>query len=115
VAVGSNMAIGCLTGLVGALTVLLLGHGLLFTGLVPVLVAVLPPTVVGGYLGGWLTGYLSKERVKWLAGWIIALTGVLMVGQVAVPLLRRPAAPPPLTHETPHEGIDPEDFDPDDD
>jgi hypothetical protein len=43
------------------------------------------------------------------------LTGVLMVGQATLPLLRRPPVEvPPLTDDTPHEGIDPEHFNPED-
>jgi uncharacterized membrane protein YfcA len=95
-AVGTNMAVGCLTALVGAATGLLAGSGRL-DGLV--LAAVVPPTLVGGYLGGWLTGRLSKGAVQRAAGWVVVFTGVLLVGQGAGGLVRRPAAVPPLLVE----------------
>src|SRR5262249_31305854 len=78
VAVGSNMAIGFLPALVGAVATLSFRRGADdWSGMTLALLAVVPPTVVGGYLGGWLTGRLRKETVRALAGWIIAATGVL--------------------------------------
>lgn len=81
VAAGSTMAIGALTALTGTVTSFALGIPIDGTRLVTVLLVVGPPTVLGGYLGGWLTGQLRKETVRVLAGWIIVVTGVLMVGQ----------------------------------
>src|SRR5262249_28161322 len=89
VAVGSNMAIGCLTAFSGALTALCLGGGLdLLT-----LALVAPPTCLGGYLGARLTGRFRKETLQRLVGWTIAATGLLMVGQGAWPAARTDAAP----------------------
>lgn len=88
VAIGSNMAIGCLTGLVGAVTTVLTAPAFPWSQLTAVLLALVPPTVLGGYLGGWLTGKLRKEIVQQLAGWLIAITGAGMVVQALLPLLR---------------------------
>lgn len=83
IAVGSNMAIGCLTAMVGALTTFSTATAALpWDRMLMVLAVVVPPTIIGGYLGGWLTGYLSKNTVQTLAGWIVIITGVLMLGQV---------------------------------
>jgi hypothetical protein len=80
-AVGTNMAVGCLTALVGALTGLCAGVTTLHW---PVLWAVVPPTIVGGYLGGWLTGRLTKEGVQRLVGWVVAFSGVILLIQGSV-------------------------------
>src|SRR5262245_21400804 len=71
VAVGSNMAIGCLTGLVGAATTFATAPALPWREVGVVIAVLAPPTVLGGYLGGWLTGRLRKESVQLLAGWVI--------------------------------------------
>ena len=77
-AVGTNMAVGCLTGIVGALSAFAFGAGKLnFL----VLAVVIPPTLIGGCLGGWLTGRFTKETVQKLAGWIISITGAILVAQ----------------------------------
>lgn len=77
VAVGSNMAIGFLTSLVGAATAWSAGGGFdLMT-----LAVVGPPTMLGSYLGALLTGRLPKEMVQRLLGVMIAVMGVVMVGQ----------------------------------
>ncbi len=99
VAVGSNLAIGCLTALVGATTWFATGRNVPWGPVLAALLVVVPPTMVGGYLGGWLTGRISKEGVKKLAGVLIAVTGLLMVGQEARPLVRFVVWP--LEYETP--------------
>src|SRR5262249_50150669 len=91
VAVGSNMAIGCLTGLVGGATTFVTAPALPWREVGVVIAVLAPPTVLGGYLGGWLTGRLRKESVQLLAGWVIGLTGVWMVGQGVAPLFQKPA------------------------
>jgi uncharacterized membrane protein YfcA len=77
VAVGSNMAIGCLTALAG--TVAFWVQGRTFYWL-PLLV-VGPPTILGGYLGARWTGHFRKEALQRLVGWTIAVTGLGMVGE----------------------------------
>jgi uncharacterized membrane protein YfcA len=113
VAVGSNMAIGCLTGLVGAATTFLTATGLPWREIGAAIAILAPPTVLGGWLGGWLTGRLKKETVQRLAGWIIGVTGVWMVGQGLVPELRKSAHVPALLdeeyHEQPFEWFDADD------
>jgi uncharacterized membrane protein YfcA len=110
VAVGSNMAIGCLTAMAGAATTFSAGASLPWERMLIVLALVSPPTVLGGYLGGWLTGYLRKETVRALTGWIIAVTGLLMVGQVGWELFGPRHAPvPDLTEPSTIEEVDFED------
>lgn len=74
VAVGSNMAIGFLTALVGAITSWFAGGG--FDWLT--LAVVGPPTMVGSYLGALVTGRLNKETVQRLLGGTIAVLGLVM-------------------------------------
>jgi uncharacterized membrane protein YfcA len=94
VAVGSNMAIGLLTALVGVSTAWVLGSGLDLLALA----VVGPPTMLGGYLGAVLTGRLRKETLQYLLGWAIAATGLLMVVQGAWKATRaRDLQPPPHT------------------
>jgi uncharacterized membrane protein YfcA len=80
VATGTNMAIGCLTALVSVATYFTLGPEMNWAATAAVMTAVVPPTVLGGYLGGAWTGRLSKDAVRALAGWVITLTGLGMVG-----------------------------------
>lgn len=92
-AIGTNMVVGCLTALVGSAT------GFAAEGRLNWLVlgVVAPPTVLGGVCGAWLTGKISKRAVQKFAGWVIAVTGVLLVGQGVVGTVRRPArAVPPV-------------------
>jgi uncharacterized membrane protein YfcA len=106
VAVGSNMAIGCLTALVGTTWWFWTGlsRGKLeadagsrfFWPELTALLVVVPPTMLGGYLGGWLTGRVRQETVKALAGWIVAATGVLLVGQGGWPTAKQFFQRPPL-------------------
>ena len=91
-AVGTNMAVGCLTALVGAATGLIAGTGRLDW---LVMAVVIPPTILGGLLGVRLTGRLSKEAVQRLAGRIVAATGVILLGQGVTLVVRtRPTEPP---------------------
>ncbi len=77
VAVGSNMAIGCLTALAGC--VAFWAQGKTFYWLPLFVVA--PPTVLGGYLGARWTGSFRKETLQRLVGWTIGLTGLGMAGE----------------------------------
>jgi uncharacterized membrane protein YfcA len=86
-AIGTNMVVGCLTAAIGTATNLLAGDGRLNW---LVLAAVVPPTLLGGWLGARLTGRISKSAVQRLAGWIVMVTGVMMVGQGTVGTIRRP-------------------------
>jgi uncharacterized membrane protein YfcA len=76
VAVGTNMAIGCLTAFAGA--------GSLWRGesfyLLPILIAG-PATILGAYLGARYTGHFRKEVLQRLVGLTIALTGLGMTGE----------------------------------
>jgi len=117
-AIGTNMAVGCLTGLVGAATAFLTGNVQLNW---LVLAAVVPPTLLGGYLGGWMTGKLSKQGVQKLAGWIILFSGVLLLGQGTRSMIRKkPADLPPFIVYQNEEAVEAEtewsddyEFDPD--
>jgi uncharacterized membrane protein YfcA len=91
-AVGTNMAVGCLTALIGATTAFTAGAGKLNWH---VIAAVVQPTLVGSYLGGCLTGYFSKETILKLAGWIIAATGCIMFGQRSQLYFRKTRPPIP--------------------
>jgi uncharacterized membrane protein YfcA len=96
VAVGSNMAIGFLTALVGAVAAYWAGGHLDFL----VLAAVGAPTMLGGYMGALLTGRLRKETVQRLLGWTVAALGVLMVAQGCWKATRgRDLQPEPQTNE----------------
>ncbi len=77
VAVGSNMAIGFFTALVGAITAWWTGGG--FDLLTVAVVG--PPTMLGSYLGAWVTGWLKKELVQRLLGVMITIMGVVMTAQ----------------------------------
>jgi uncharacterized membrane protein YfcA len=74
VAVGTNMAIGCLTAFAGAGTLWPAGVGL---PLLPLLL-IAPPTILGGYLGSRFTGRFNKGALQRLVGATIALTGLGM-------------------------------------
>jgi uncharacterized membrane protein YfcA len=76
-AIGSNMAIGLLTALVGVCTAWAAGGG--FDLLSVVVVGA--PTILGSYLGAALTGKLRKETLQRVLGWVIAVTGFLMIVQ----------------------------------
>lgn len=76
-AVGTNMAIGCVTALFGALTLWPRGEAI---PLLPLLVAV-PPTILGGYLGARYTGLFRKEMLQRLAGYTIVALGIGMAAE----------------------------------
>jgi uncharacterized membrane protein YfcA len=76
-AVGSNMAIGLLTALVGVATAWLAGSRFDLLALA----VIGPPTMLGGYLGAVLTGKLRKETLQRVLGWAIAAMGLLMAVQ----------------------------------
>src|SRR5262245_23268761 len=77
VAVGTNMAVGCLTAAAGACA---LGPAAgNFDPLTLLIVA--PPTVLGGYLGSRWTGRFRKEALQLLVGCTIALTGLGMAAE----------------------------------
>jgi uncharacterized membrane protein YfcA len=76
-AVGTNMAIGCLTALCGALALWPFGESL---PLLPLLIVV-PPTILGGYLGAQCTERFRKEVLQRLVGATIVLTGLGMVAE----------------------------------
>ena len=102
-AVGTNLAVGCLTALAGVSAGLIVGPGRLDWR---VMVAVIPPTLLGGYLGGWLTGRVSKQAVQRLAGYIVAFTGIAMLGQSGYGFVRRSPTtlPPIVVEEADYEG-----------
>jgi uncharacterized membrane protein YfcA len=97
-AVGTNMVVGCVTAMIGAATGLLAGDARLDW---LVLAAVVPPTLMGGWLGGWITGAISKAAVQKFAGWVVAVTGILLIGQGSVGIFRqrRVVVPPPIADE----------------
>ena len=77
VAVGTNMAIGCLTAFAGSLALWPKGvHLPLLT-----LLIVAPPTILGGYLGARFTSRVRKEALQCLVGCTVALTGVGMAAE----------------------------------
>jgi uncharacterized membrane protein YfcA len=77
VAVGTNMAIGCLTAFAGAGCLWPRGESF---PLLPLLIIV-PPTILGGYLGAYLTGKVRKDMLQRLVGGTIALVGVAMAAE----------------------------------
>jgi uncharacterized membrane protein YfcA len=76
-AVGSNMAIGLLTALVGVGTAWAAGGGIDLL----CLAVVGAPTMLGSYLGAAATGRMSKETLQRVLGGLIAGTGLLMALQ----------------------------------
>jgi uncharacterized membrane protein YfcA len=94
VAVGTNMAIGLLTALVGVAAAWAVGSGFDLLALA----VVGPPTILGSYLGAAMTGRLSKETLQRVLGWVIALLGVLMILEGCWRATRaRDLQPPPQT------------------
>src|SRR5262249_23025828 len=94
VAVGTHMAIGLLTALVGVAAARGLGSGfdLLALGVVG------PPTILGSYMGAALTGRLSKATLRRVLGWLIAVLGLLMILEAFWRATRaRDLQPPPRT------------------
>jgi uncharacterized membrane protein YfcA len=94
VAVGTNMAIGLLTALVGVAAAWAVGSGFDLLSLA----VVGPPTVAGSYLGAAMTGRLRKETLRRALGWVIASLGLLMVVEGLWKATRaRDLQPPPQT------------------
>jgi uncharacterized membrane protein YfcA len=93
-AVGTNLAIGLLTAVVGVGAAWAAGSS--FDGLA--LAVVGAPTLLGGYLGALWTGRLRKETLRQALGWVIAATGLLMIVQAGWRATRgRDLQPPPHT------------------
>jgi uncharacterized membrane protein YfcA len=106
VAVGSNMAIGFLTALVGAVASLLAGGGMDLAALA----FVGPPTMLGSVLGARLTGRLRKETLQRLLGGTIAVLGLTMMVEGSWKATRaRDLQPAPHTPVEEHELEDEED------
>jgi uncharacterized membrane protein YfcA len=94
VAVGTNMAIGLLTALVGVVAAWAVGSGFDLLALA----VVGAPTILGSYLGATLTGRLSKETLQQVLGWVIAVLGLLMILEGFWKATRpRDLQPPPQT------------------
>lgn len=74
IAIGTNMAIGCLTALTGAFILWPKAESF---ALWPLLI-IAPPTILGGYLGARYTGKFRKETLQRLVGVTILLTGMGM-------------------------------------
>lgn len=81
IAVGTNMAIGALTGLVAAIAAVREGS------VDPLAFAVLAPlTVLASHLGARETATLRRETLVALIAWILVLSGALMAGELALRL-----------------------------
>ncbi|HOU54311.1 MAG TPA: sulfite exporter TauE/SafE family protein [Myxococcota bacterium] len=76
VAVGTNLAIGCLTGLFGTI-------GAIQGGFLDIraLLVLVPVTALGSLLGASHTKRYRKETLKKLIGWTVSLLGVWMLAQ----------------------------------
>ena len=76
VAVGTNMAIGCATGIVGAIAAMI-------AGILPVAVvtAIAAPTMVGAYLGAGQSARLSGDSLRRLIGATVVVVGIFMVAE----------------------------------
>jgi uncharacterized membrane protein YfcA len=96
VAVGTNMAIGLLTALVGVGAAWAVGSGFDLLALV----VVGPPTVLGSYLGAGVTGRLDKETLRRVLGWVIAVLGLLMIGEGFWKATRHRDLQPPPSNPT---------------
>ncbi len=94
VAIGTNLAIGLLTAMVGVAAGWTLGSGvdLLSLGVVG------PFTALGSYLGAGVTGRLRKETLQRLLGGVISVLGLLMILEGFWRATRqRDLQPPPQT------------------
>jgi hypothetical protein len=93
-AVGTNMAVGLLTALVGVAAAWAVGSRFDLLALA----VVGTPTVLGSYLGAAVTGRLRKEALQRVLGWVIAVLGLLMVVEGGWRATRpRDLQPPPQT------------------
>ena len=76
IAIGTNMAIGTLTGLSAGVATFLEGQ----VDLVAFAV-VAPTTVLGAHLGARKTGQLAPETLLRVIAWVLVATGALMLGE----------------------------------
>lgn len=75
-AIGTNMAIGTLTGLSAGVATFLEGQVDLTAFAV-----VAPATVLGAHLGAGETGKLAPETLRAVIAWVLVATGLLMLGE----------------------------------
>ena len=85
-AVGSNMAIGALTGLLVGVSTLLEGHVDLLTFSV-----LAPATLLGSALGARATGRMSRGALRRLIAVMLVIVGLWMAGAALESLLRATA------------------------
>ncbi|HEY0133115.1 MAG TPA: sulfite exporter TauE/SafE family protein [Nannocystis sp.] len=76
IAIGTNMAIGTLTGLSAGVATFLEGQVDLRAFAV-----VAPATVIGAHLGAGKTGKLAPETLRAVIAWVLVATGLLMLGE----------------------------------
>ena len=75
-AIGTNMAIGTLTGLSAGVATFLEGQ------IDPFAFAIVAPTtVIGAHFGAHKTGLLAPETLVRVIAWVLAATGLLMLGE----------------------------------
>lgn len=75
-AVGTNLAISFLTGLVGAVT------SLLVSGVnLPIIAAVAPTTLAGSYLGARFVAKVDPAKLRQLLTWTLVATGTFMIAE----------------------------------
>lgn len=84
-AIGTNMAIGTLTGLSAGVATFLEGQVDLLAFAV-----VAPATVIGAHLGAGKTGSLAPATLLRVIAWVLVATGLLMLGEG---LIKRALAP----------------------
>ena len=84
-AIGTNMAIGTLTGLSAGVATFLEGQIDLYAFAV-----VAPTTVIGAHFGAHKTGLLAPETLSRVIAWVLAATGLLMLAE---DLIKRWLAP----------------------
>ncbi|NET37423.1 MAG: sulfite exporter TauE/SafE family protein [Cyanothece sp. SIO1E1] len=75
-AVGTNMAIGFLTGLVGAITSVLVADANLW-----IIASVAPATLIGSYLGSRHVTKIDAQKLRQLLTWALFLTGGFMIAE----------------------------------
>lgn len=85
IAIGTNMAIGTLTGLSAGVATFLEGQ----VDLVAFAV-IAPTTVLGAHLGARKTGQLAPETLLKIIAWVLVATGLLMLGENLIKRLLAP-------------------------
>ncbi len=85
IAIGTNMAIGTLTGLSAGVATFLEGQVDLIAFAV-----VAPTTVLGAHLGARKTGQLAPETLLKIIAWVLVATGLLMLGENLIKRLLAP-------------------------